>query len=148
MLESLREYIRDFQITEFLFSGLNGGPVSRTHMSQRFKKYVKKSGISKPATPHSLRHSIAVHYLMGGAPLSFVQHFLGHESMATTGIYTRLTDPMTKEIALRISTAADAVKKKRKERGIKESRAEYWADLEDWAEFVENVLEWQGRQCD
>ncbi len=113
-------------------------------IAHRFKKYVKKSGIAKPATPHSLRHSIAVHYLMGGAPLSFVQHFLGHESMTTTGIYTRLTDPMTKEIALHIPTAADVAEKKRKERAIKESRAEYGTDLEYWAEFVENVLEWQG----
>jgi integrase/recombinase XerD len=148
MFEALQEHIRDFQITEFLFPGRDGGPVSRAHMSHRFKEYVKKSGIAKPATPHSLRHSIAVHFLMGGAPLSFVQQFLGHESLATTGIYLRLTDPMAKEIALRIPTAADVAEKKRKERTIKESKAEYAADLEYWAGFVENVLEWQGGQCD
>lgn len=58
---------------------------------------------------------------------------------------------MTKEIVLRISTAADAAEKKtrglveRKERAVKESRVEYEADLDYWAEFVENVLEWPRR---
>jgi hypothetical protein len=74
-----------------------------------------------------------------------VQPFLGHASLATTGIYMQLTGPITKEIALRIPTAADVAEKKRKERTIKESRAEYAADLEYWTEFVENVLEWPRR---
>jgi site-specific recombinase XerD len=145
MLEALREHIRDFQITDFLFPGMAGQPVSTHHMQQSFQKHVKLADLKKSATPHSLRHSIAVHYLMGGAPLSFVQHFLGHENLATTGIYTRLTDPMTKEIALRIPTAADAVEKKRRANEAKESKAEYGTDLGYWAEFVENVLEWRRR---
>lgn len=49
---------------------------------------------------------------------------------------------MTKEIALRIPTAADVAEKKRKERTIEESKAEYEADMGYWAEFVWNVLGW------
>ena len=143
MLEALRAFIRDRQLTNFLFVGSTGQAVSTHHMQYRFQKAVKRAQLHKPATPHSLRHSIAVHYLMGGAPLSFVQHFLGHESLATTGIYTRLTDPMTKEIALRIPTAADAVDVQRKARAIKESRAAYQADVAYWSAFVRNVLEWR-----
>jgi integrase/recombinase XerD len=145
MLEALREFIRDLRLTDFLFPGSEGKPVSTHHMQHRFQKAVKRSQLQKPATPHSLRHSIAVHYLMGGAPLSFVQHFLGHESLATTGIYTRLTDPMAKEIALRIPTAADGAGKRRQERAVKENRVDYQADMEYWSEFVWNVLEWRSR---
>lgn len=89
---------------------------------------------------------------MGGAPLSFVQHFLGHASssaalrtgLATTGIYTRSTDPLTKEIALRIPTALDRAEPRRKARQAKEARAEYGAAIEDWSVFVAYVLDWRG----
>ncbi len=141
VLEMLREYLREPAITAYLFPNHNGAPVSASCMDSHFRKYVKASGISRPATPHSLRHSIAVHYLVGGAPLSFVQHFLGHESLATTGIYTRLTDPMTKEIALRIPTATEAAEKKRKERTRVRGEAESARDAEQKIGFVQSVLE-------
>lgn len=76
-------------------------------MEGRLKKYVKAAGLPDQVTPHTLRHSIAVHYLINGAPITFVQRLLGHASLATTGIYTQLADETTKEIALRTPTAQD-----------------------------------------
>jgi site-specific recombinase XerD len=107
VLQTLREYVHQFQIKHLLFPGRKGQPVTMRNMDMRFEVYVQKAGLPKWVTPHSLRHSIAVHYLMGGAPLSFVQELLGHAKLSTTGIYTRLTDPMMKEIVLRIPTALD-----------------------------------------
>jgi len=56
-----------------------------------FKRYVKKSGISKPdAHFHSLRHSFAVRCMERGIPLNQIQVLLGHENIATTGIYLKI----------------------------------------------------------
>jgi site-specific recombinase XerD len=52
-------------------------------MERQLKKYAEKAGLPRHITPHALRHSIAVHYLIGGAPISFVQGLLGHESPST-----------------------------------------------------------------
>ena len=66
-------------------------------MEGRFKKTVRLAGLPGRTSPHTLRRSIAVRYLINGAPISFVQRLLGHESLATTGIYTQLADQVTKE---------------------------------------------------
>ena len=72
-----------------------------------------------------------------------MQQLTGHESLATTGVYSRLSDPMAKEIALGIPTAADSLEKAgKKALGIENSRGKYGEELNDWAEFVSNVLEW------
>ena len=109
----------------------------------RFKEYVRKSGLREHVSPHTPRHSIAVHYLVGGAPITFVQSLLGHESrsvepfgklrtgsrrsLATTGICTQLADEMTKEIALNTETALDRLE----EGKLKETATSYEPDLEE-----------------
>ncbi len=85
VLELLQDYIQTGPLSELLFAGRNGKPLSTRHVEARTKLYAEAAGIKRPVSPHILRHSIAVDYLQGGAPVNFVQGLLGHASLATTG---------------------------------------------------------------
>ena len=80
------------QSEDALFLNRNGGRISRQAYWLRLNKLAIKAGISSKITPHMLRHSFATHLLHGGASLRHVQELLGHSSIATTQIYTHLTN--------------------------------------------------------
>ena len=60
------------------------------------KNIASTSGISKNISPHMIRHSFATHLLQGGASLKNVQDLLGHANIATTQIYTQLSNEYVK----------------------------------------------------
>ena len=65
-------------------------PLSRIMVFHMIKQFVTEAGIKKNVSPHTFRHSFATHLLEGGANLRVIQAMLGHESIATTEIYTHI----------------------------------------------------------
>ncbi len=77
-----------------VFSTRSGLPVHPDNLAKMVRQAVKRSGVTRRATPHWFRHAHASHALDHGAPVSLVQASLGHESLATTGeyVHARPTD--------------------------------------------------------
>ncbi len=87
--ESRPEFLSDSP-SPFVFLNYRGGPISRVSFWKILKKYAAMAGLPADVTPHTLRQSFATHLVEGGADLRAVQELLGHSSIATTQIYTRL----------------------------------------------------------
>jgi integrase/recombinase XerD len=81
-----------------LFLNRFGGRLSGEGVYQVVKKAVARAKLSPKITPHSLRHAAATHMLKNGAPIRHLQEFLGHSSVETTQVYTRITIPELKAI--------------------------------------------------
>jgi integrase/recombinase XerD len=77
-----------------VFLSKNGKPLVPLGVLYPLRKHAKAAGIERPVTPHTLRHTFATHLLAGHADIRHIQAMLGHASVATTQIYTRveLTD--------------------------------------------------------
>ena len=90
VLQTLREYYKQYKPKEFLFEGRNGGRYSPESTSQFFKRAAKKAKINKSVTLHTLRHSFATHLLEQGVGIVHIKKLLGHNNISTTLIYTHI----------------------------------------------------------
>ena len=76
--------------TTTVFVSKSGRSLSRIGLWRIVKQHARTAGLKGDVSPHTLRHSFATHLLAGGADLRAVQEMLGHSSIATTQIYTRV----------------------------------------------------------
>ncbi len=104
-LKAIREYMEEERpkltkgkAMDYLFLTQRGGKLTRMGFWKIVKKYALKAGLGQKVTPHTLRHSFATHLLEGGADLRVVQELLGHQSISTTQIYTKVDIEYLREV--------------------------------------------------
>jgi integrase/recombinase XerD len=104
-ISALRVYLGEGRLTfsavapaEHVFLSRAGKRLDREMLWMIVKKYVKRAGLPRKTSPHTLRHSFATHLLSNGADLRAVQEMLGHASIGTTQIYTHVDRNRLKEM--------------------------------------------------
>lgn len=103
VIESLNQYLKQRPIllknkhTQELFLNSRGGRISREGFFKVLKKLLLQKGLNPNVSPHTLRHSFATHLLEYGADLRIIQEMLGHSDIATTRIYTHITNQKIKQ---------------------------------------------------
>ena len=100
--EAIKEYLADERIVsethpEPIFTNPKGKRLTTRTVQNIVKRWALRAGLPPETSPHTLRHSFATHLLDGGADLKSVQQLLGHESLATTQVYTHLSIERLKE---------------------------------------------------
>jgi integrase/recombinase XerD len=97
MAETRPELV-DVHSSDVLFPSSRGTQMTRQTFWHRIKLYAVRAGISKPLSPHTLRHAFATHLLNHGADLRVVQLLLGHSDLSTTQIYTHIAKQRMQEL--------------------------------------------------
>lgn len=98
IINNLQKIIALKRVGDYVFESQQGGRLSEATAQKAFYTALKKAGIKKPATFHSLRHSFATHLLENGVDVRYVQELLGHRNIRTTQIYTKVTNPSIRNI--------------------------------------------------
>lgn len=97
-LEKSRNILCFDESVKALFVNINGKRMSRQGFWKILKKYKDEAGIPKEITPHTLRHSFALHLLENGADLKSIQELLGHSDISSTQIYSEIASKRLKDV--------------------------------------------------
>jgi site-specific recombinase XerD len=109
LLKHARDYYKAYQPKEYLFEGQYGGKYSSRSAQQVLKQAMKRAGIRKKGTLHTLRHSFATHLLESGTDIRYIQTILGHSSPKTTMIYTHISESSLGKIRSPIEDILDGM---------------------------------------
>ena len=102
----------------WLFPGRNPGrPLTTRQFARLFQETVKKAGITKPVSLHSLRHSFATHLLERGVDIRVIQALLGHDKLETTARYTRVATGMIAAVDSPLDDLGKGLRKRKKTKG-------------------------------
>lgn len=83
---------------EAIFLNRLGTRLTTRSVDRNFDRYLMESGLAGKVTPHTIRHTIATHWLENGMDLKTIQLLLGHQSLTTTTIYTHVSAKLKKEV--------------------------------------------------
>ncbi len=83
---------------EAIFLNKHGNRITVRSIDRKFEAYLKQSGLSGSITPHTIRHTIATHWLENGMDLKTIQTLLGHSALSTTTIYTQVSAKLKKKV--------------------------------------------------
>jgi integrase/recombinase XerD len=104
-LSALRRYLRGGRpelvgerVQNRLFLNFRGGPLTRQGLYKIVQRHAKAAGLDGRMSPHTLRHTFATHLLAGGCDLRSLQEMLGHADVATTQVYTHLSNQHLKKV--------------------------------------------------
>ena len=81
-----------------MFLNARGGRLSRQSAWTILRAAAERAGVTAEVSPHTMRHSFATHLLDGGADVRVVQELLGHASVTTTQVYTKVTVEHLREV--------------------------------------------------
>lgn len=97
-LEHGRSKLPNIEDKDILFLNLSGSMLTRQGFWKIIKHYKDLAGIKKDITPHTLRHSFAIHLLENGADLKSIQEMLGHTDIASTQIYAQIVKSRLQDV--------------------------------------------------
>ena len=98
VIDVLKKYLVNKKAHQLVFEGEDDRELTTRTVQAIFHEAIGKTGIKKDATCHSLRHSFATHLLESGTDIRYIQELLGHNSVQTTQIYTKVTNYGLKNI--------------------------------------------------